>query len=227
MSMQFPNGSYTNMPAGQRGGQQGGQPYNAPSKPVQFAAALPVQMQVDPNDSTSMINMADWARKSRGGNGRQQGSPFGQPQGGGSPFGQPAYGGGQQGGYPSGGQPQQGNQSGGQSPYGGQQGGYQGNAPRKPDQFAPMLPVIHAPNPDGSGGTINVADWANKFRGGNGRPQGSPFGQPSYGGGQQGGYPSGGQPQGNQPRTAGGFGQVPRGYGGYYGNSGNARPIGT
>jgi len=147
--------------------------------------------------------------------GGQQGRPFVQPFYGsgqqGGPFGQPAYGGGQ---------PQQGNQPRGRSPYGGQQGGQSYSAPAKPVQFASALPVQMQVDPNDSTRMINMADWAKKSRGGNGQQQGGPLSyQPSSGVGQ---------PQDVRPRTSartgGGF-PVPPGLGGYYGNSGNARPI--
>lgn len=225
MSMQFQNGSYTRMPAGQRGGQQGGQPYNAPAKPVQFAAALPVQMQVDPNDSTSMINMADWARKSRGGNGRQQGSPFGQPQGGGSPFGQPSYGGGQQGGYSSGVQPQRGNQSGGQPPYGGgqPQGGYPSSGGQSPTSpYFNRGPRVIGPYSQPQGGNTPQPQSSQPPSSGNYRGSGMGAGpNMTYEGLVNEGY----HPDYAKEVMAGGMNPKPQQGGRYYGNSGNARPI--
>ncbi len=153
-------------------------------------------------EGTAVPGHANYGKDPTGG---QQGSPFGQPQGGGSPFGQPSYGGGQQGGYPSGGR--------------GQQGGQPYSAPSKTAR-APVLPSQWQVDPNDSTNMINVAGWANQSRAGNGRQQGSPFGQPqgggspfgqpSYGGGQQGGYPSGGGGQPQPGNQAGG--QQPGGY---------------
>jgi len=220
-------------------GQQGGNPSSAPARPAQFAPVLPVQWQVDPNDSTSMINVADWANKTRGGNngGGQQGNVL-------SPSGQPNYGGGQ----PQGGQSnydggstrasspfrQQFEQAqlrfGGQSNYTPPQQQY-----RPPAQYNP--PAQQYSQPQSMSGNSYGQNYGQNYGQQTPAPSGQPSAQDQFRQSeqqrQQAGLDRGQQQRDNSvPRTAGGFGQVPRGYGqvprgygGYYGNSGNARPI--
>lgn len=210
-------------------GQQGSQPASAPSKPDQFAAVLPVQWQVDPNDSTSMINVADWAKKSRGGNngGGQQGNIL-------SPSGQPNYGGGQ----PQGGQSNYGGGNtrtsspfrqqyeqaqlrfGGQSNYTPPQQQY-----RPPAQYTP--PAQQYSPPQSMSGNNYGQNYSQQTPAPSRPPSAQDQFRQSEQQRQQAGLDRGQQQRGGEPRTADEFGQVPRGYGGYYGNSGNARPIGT
>jgi len=267
MSMQFQNGSYTRtmMPAGQRGGQQdgpfgqpnysggqqGGQPYSAPSKTAR-SPVLPVQLQVDPNDSTNMINVAGWANQSRAGNGRQQGSPFGQPQGGGSPFGQqprgpiltPHYGIDKNGRQVETGFGSEDNMRAGQARQpsygGGQQGGYPsggGGQPQPGNQPGGQQPGGY-PSSGGQSPTSPYFRRGPRVIGPYSQPQGGNAPQPPSSANNLGGGMGAGQNmtyeglvnEGYHPDyakrfMAGEMNPKPQQGNQYYGNSGNARPI--